>query len=61
MKTFTFTPEHLAHFTCKWCERSWSIANPPAVRHYWFCPWCSVRLTPEACDNNTVEDREALL
>lgn len=40
------------HFVCKWCEHGWSIRNAPAVRHYWFCPWCGVRLTPSVSETN---------
>jgi hypothetical protein len=40
--------EELGHFSCRECEKWWSIGDAPESKRDWFCPWCGEENTYDA-------------
>jgi len=32
--------EILHHFTCRHCDKWWTVGDAPKGKKKWFCPWC---------------------
>jgi len=40
MKDSKVSIELLSHFSCRICNKWWSISDAPKEKKEWFCPWC---------------------
>lgn len=43
--------EILYHFLCRFCDRWWSIADPPEEPKELYCPWCGEKQSFTISDN----------